>query len=247
MSVPRDPIGRYHDHLALLHDQLRIAQIAMYRQNRKAIIALEGYDASGKGGVIRELSYAWDPRGFQVYPIGPPAMTEAAHPFLWRFWNRLPTPGQIAVFDRSWYGRLLVERVEQGLPDTEYENSIDEINAFERMLMENQITLVKLFLETDRETHRTRLLRRAERPEKRWKLTESDIESYRHREAYEQAFANLLRRCQTPHWHRINANEKKQGRLDALDCILQALEVDLKPRTFALNPGVSERLHELSK
>ena len=89
MSVSRDPIGAYHDHLALLHDQLRIAQIAMYRQNRKAILALEGYDASGKGGVSRELSYAWDPRGFQVYPIGPPAMTEAAHPFLWRFWNRL--------------------------------------------------------------------------------------------------------------------------------------------------------------
>jgi len=85
------------------------------------------------------------------------------------------------------------------------------------MLMENQITLVKLFLETDRETHRTRLLRRAECPGKRWKLTETDIESYRHREAYEQAFANLLKRCQTPPWHRINANEKKQGRLDALD------------------------------
>jgi len=107
--------------------------------------------------------------------------------------------------------------VEQGLPDTEYETSIDEINAFECMLMENQITLVKLFLETDRETHRTRLLRRAECPGKRWKLTETDIESYRHREAYEQAFANLLKRCQTPPWHRINANEKKQGRLDALD------------------------------
>ena len=104
-----------------------------------------------------------------------------------------------------------------------------------------------MFLETDRETHRTRLLRRAERPEKRWKLTESDIESYRHREAYEQAYANLLKCCQTSSWHRIDANQKKQGRLDALDCSLQALEVDLKPRTFALNRGVSERLHELSK
>ena len=91
----------------------------MHRQNRKAIIVLEGYDASDKGGVIRELTYAWDPRGFEVYPIGPPVMIEAAHPFLWRFWNRLPTPVQIAVFDRSWHGRLLVEWVEHGLPDTE--------------------------------------------------------------------------------------------------------------------------------
>jgi len=182
-----------------------------------------------------------------VYPIGLPAITEAAYSFLWRFWNRLPTPGQIAVFDRSWYGRLLVEWVEHGLPDTEYETSIDEIDAFERMLMENQITLVKLFVETDRETHWTRLLRRAERPEKRWKLTKSDIESYRHREFYEQALANLLIRCQTPPWHRVNANQKKQGRLDGLDYTLQALDVDLKPRTFALNPRVTERLHELFK
>ena len=99
MSVSRDPVGPYHDNLALLHDQLRIAQIAMYRQNRKAIIILEGYDASGKGGVVRELTYAWDPRRFAVYPIGPRAMTEVAHPFLWRFWNRRLTPDQIAVFD----------------------------------------------------------------------------------------------------------------------------------------------------
>ena len=247
MSVARDLIGLYRDTLALFHEKLRLAQIAMYRQNRKAIIVLEGYDASGRGEVICELSYAWDPRGFEVYPISPQAKTEAAHPFLWSFWNRQSTPGQIAVFDQSWYGRLPVEFAEHGLPDAEHEISIDEINAFERMLMENQISRVKLFLETDRETRRTRLLRRAERPEKRWKLTESDIESYRHRESYEQAFANLLKRCQTPPWHRINANQKKQGRLNALDYILQALNVELKPRTFALNSRVSERLHELSK
>ena len=195
--------------MTLVLDKLRIAQIAKYLQNRKTIIVLEGYDSSGQGGVIPELSYAWDPREFEVYPIGPPRMTEAAYSFLWHFWNRLPTPYQIAVFGRSWYGRLLVEWVEHGLSDTEYEASVAEIREFERMLMENQITLVKRSLETGREIHRTRLLLRAEYPEKRWKLAEGDIESYWHREAHEQTVTDLLQRFQTPPWHRIDVNQKE--------------------------------------
>jgi polyphosphate kinase 2 (PPK2 family) len=119
VTVFEDPVPDYQDALGDLHKRLRLAQIAIYRQNRKAIIVLEGYDAAGKGGVIRELSYAWDPRGFEVYPIGPPSAEEGSHPFMWRFWNRLPGPGQIAVFDRSWYGRLLVERGEHGLSDSD--------------------------------------------------------------------------------------------------------------------------------
>lgn len=247
MTVFEDPVPDYQDALRDLHKRLRLAQIAIYRQNRKAIIVLEGYDAAGKGGVIRELSYAWDPRGFEVYPIGPPSAEEASHPFMWRFWNRLPGPGQIVVFDRSWYGRLLVERVEHGLSDSDYASSIEEINAFERMLQANQITLVKLCLETDRETHRSRLLRRAQHPEKRWKLTVSDIESFAHRGEYEVAFDAMCSRCNVSPWHRIDANHKKQGRLSALSAVLDSLEIELKPRTFAYNPGVSERLDELSK
>ena len=99
---------------------------------------------------------------------------------MWRFWNRLPPPGWIAIFDRSWYGCLLVERVEYGLSDGEYESSISEINAFEKMLQDNQITPIKLCLETNAEIHRTRLLRRAAEPKKRWKVKVSDIESFAH-------------------------------------------------------------------
>jgi polyphosphate kinase 2 (PPK2 family) len=237
----------YSERLNELYKRLRIAQIAMFRQDRKAIILLEGYDAAGKGGVIRELSYAWDPRGFEVYPIGPPTADELDHPFLWRFWHRIPGRGQIVVFDRSWYGRLLVERVELGLSDAQYESSISEINGFEAMLSKNHITLVKLCLETDRETHRKRLLRRAEHPEKRWKLTESDIQSFKHRHDYENAIDVMCDRCQVAPWHRINMNHKKEGRLLALNTILDALEVHIQPRTFSMNAGVAERLHELSK
>ena len=247
MTVFEDPVPDYQDALRDLNKRLRLAQIAIYRQNRKAIIVLEGYGAAGKGGVVRELSYAWDPRGFEVYPIGPPSAEEASHPFMWRFWNRLPGPGQIAVFDRSWYGRLLVERVEHGLSDSDYESSIEEINAFEHTLQANQITLVKVCLATDRETHRSRLLRRAENPEKRWKLTVSDIESFAHRGECEVAFDAMCSRCNVSPWHRIDTNHKKQGRLAALSAVLNSLEIELKPRTFAYNPGVSERLDELSK
>ena len=237
----------YQATLRELRQRLRLAQIAIFRQNSQAIIVLEGYDAAGKGGVIRELSYAWDPRGFAVHPIGPPSKKEAGHPFLWRFWNRLPAPGQIAIFDRSWYGRLLVEQVEHGLPDGEYETSISEINAFEKMLQDNQITLIKLCLETDAETHRTRLLRRAAEPQKRWKLTVSDIESFAHRADYELAFDAMVSRCAVSPWHRIDTNRKKPGRLAALRAVSDSLEANLTPRTFAYNPGVIERLGELSK
>ena len=98
-------------------------------------------------------------RGLEVYPIGPPTPEEASHPFMWRFGNRVPGPGQSAVFDRSWDDRRLVERVEQELSDSHYESSIHKINVFERMLQSNQIILVTLCLETDRETHRSLLLR----------------------------------------------------------------------------------------
>ena len=154
----------YETQLRSLHDALRIAQIAVLRQHLKCIVVLEGFDASGKGGVIRELSYAWDPRGFRVDPIGPPNAEERAQPFLWRFWQRLPLPGEIAIFDRSWYGRLLVEFVEHDLGEALYQSSVEEINQFERMLVANGFHVVKLFLDISQQTQKTRLKRRADQP-----------------------------------------------------------------------------------
>ncbi len=159
--------------------------------------------------MIRELLYAWDPRGFEVPPIGPPSKKEAGHPFMRRFRNRLPAPGKIAIFDRSWSGRFLVERVEHGMPDGGYKSSLSEINALEKMLQANQVTLIKLCLETDAETHRARSSRRAAEPQKRSKLTVSDIESFAHRVDYELAFDAMVSRCAVSPWHRIDTNRKK--------------------------------------
>ena len=158
--------------------------------------------------MIRELSYVCDPRRFEVHPIGPPSKTEAGFPFMWRFWNRLPAPGQIAIFDRSWFGRLLVERVEHRLPYGEYESSVSEINVFEKMLQDNQVTLIKLYLETDAETRRTRSLHRAAEPQKRFVLSASDIESFARRAGYELAFDAMVSRCAVSPWHRIDTNQK---------------------------------------
>ncbi len=238
-------MSSYSDRLQSLHRRLRIAQIAIMRQRRSIVVVFEGFDAAGKGGVIRELSYALDPRGCSVHPIGPPTDAEAAFPFLWRFWQRLPAPGQVAVFDRSWYGRLLVEYVEHGLPESQYHESVQAIADFERQLSQAGTQLVKIFLRISEDTQRARLKRRADHPEKRWKLTVSDLDSLQHRAGYDAAIQRMLELPTDVPWQVIETDDKKAGRIAALEVISNALERDLKPRAFSYNPGVEARLHEL--
>jgi polyphosphate kinase 2 (PPK2 family) len=239
-------MGEYSARLKALHRRLRVAQIAIMRQQRSACVVIEGFDAAGKGGVIRELSYAFDPRGCVVHPIGPPTTEEAAFPFLWRFWQRLPAPGQAAVFDRSWYGRLLVESVEYGLSDAHYAESVDAIAEFEAQLSRARIQLVKLFLRVSETTQRSRLKRRANHPEKRWKLTVSDLDSLQYRADYDRAVQRMLTLPTDTSWQVIDTDDKKTGRIAALVAIAEALERDLAPRAFSFNPGVEARLKELS-
>lgn len=225
--------------------QLSAIQVAALRQRRAAVIVIEGYDASGKGGVIRELTYAMDPRGFRLHPIGAPSALEAFHPFLWRFWTRLPEPGQLAIFDRSWYGRVLVERVEHGLSDDDYAQAFAAIDAFEDTLLDQHIPIVKCFLDIPAEVQRARLLQRAQVPEKRWKLTVDDLEAWVHRDAYEQAVAVMLARPQRAPWTRIDARHKPEARAQVLSTVIDALSGWLDQSTTDFQPGVRARLHEL--
>lgn len=225
--------------------QLSAIQVAALRQRRAAVIVIEGYDASGKGGVIRELTYAMDPRGFRLHPIGAPTALEAFRPFMWRFWSRLPEPGQLAIFDRSWYGRVLVERVEHGLPDADYAQAFIDIDAFEETLLDQQIPVVKFFLDIPAAVQRTRLLRRAQVPEKRWKLTVDDLNAWAHREAYEQAIEVMLARPQRAPWTRVDACHKPDARAQVLSTVVEALSGWLDEATTAYQPGVHARLHEL--
>ncbi len=233
------------DALAVLRKQMRAVQIAALRQGRAAVIAIEGYDAAGKGGVIRELSYALDPRGFCVYPIGAPTLIEAFRPFLWRFWSRLPAPGQLVIFDRSWYGRVLVERVEQGLSDQAYVSAFDAIDTFEATLEDQDIRLIKCFLDIPAEIQRERLRRRARIPEKRWKLTLDDLNAWEHRAAYEHAVVVMLSRAQRVPWVRVDASQKSDAHEAVLAAIIDRLSDWLEPSDHAFQPGVEERLGEL--
>ena len=160
--------GDYSDTLEALQTRLAQIQVAHIVARRRAIIVFEGWDASGKGGIIKRLTAEWDPRSFAVHPIAAPTHVEAAHHYLWRFWSRLPASGEIAVFDRSWYGRVLVERVEALATEAEWRRAYDEINEFEARQRDDGTTVVKLFLHTTQATQDKRLKARLDHPWKRW-------------------------------------------------------------------------------
>jgi hypothetical protein len=138
--------GDYEADLCALQERLAQILVAHVVHGRNSIIVCEGWDAAGKGGAIQRLTARWDPRAFRVWPIAAPTAEEKARHFLWRFWKRLPGAGQIAVFDRSWYGRVLVERVEGFASEAEWRHGYDEINAFEAQQVENGTAIVKAVL-----------------------------------------------------------------------------------------------------
>ena len=156
--------GSYKHDLAQLQERLDHIQVAHIIHGRAAVVMLEGWDAAGKGGIIQRLTAEWDQRNYEVYPIAAPSAEEKAHDFLWRFETRLPAPGNIVVFDRSWYGRVLVERVEGYAKEEDWQRGYDEINAFEAGLAARGITLVKLFIHTTQEEQDKRLKARLADP-----------------------------------------------------------------------------------
>lgn len=222
--------------------QLRLLQIqqAYLRQRRRGIIVLEGWDAAGKGGLIRRMTVRLDPRQFHVWPIGAPTPEEQGRHYLRRFWLRLPAPGEVGVFDRSWYGRVLVERVEGYATRAQWRRAYDEINQFERMLLDDGVRLVKLYLHIDRKEQLQRFRARLEVPYKRWKLTADDIRNHLRWDDYAEAAEEMFGRTSTERapWHVIPANLKWYARIEGLKTIAGALSdgVDLDP------PPVDERI-----
>lgn len=231
------------DTLEGLQTQLLRIQHAYAQQPASAVIVLEGWDAAGKGGLIRRIAWALDPRTLSVWPIGAPDAVERREHWLQRFWRRLPSAGEIAVFDRSWYGRVLVERIEGGISRAECDRAYEEINAFERTLVDNGLRLVKLFLDIDADTQQARFLARYENPAKRWKLTAEDIRNRQRWSEYEQAYARMFERCSpaAAPWTRIDARHKKRARVAALCRIVQALGKDVDTTTPIRVDPVVER------
>lgn len=215
-----------YDHkLKKLQLDLLELQQAYMRQKRRGIVVLEGWDTAGKGGLIRRMSMRLDPRNFEVWPIGPPTAEEQGRHYLYRFWTRLPAPGCIAVFDRSWYGRVLVERVE-GLADKPaWQRAYDEINEFEAMLTEDGVRLVKLFLHITPEEQLRRFRERLSVPYKRWKLTEDDLRNRANWREYADAVDDMFARTHTRHapWFAVPSEHKWYGRVEALERIVDTL------------------------
>jgi polyphosphate kinase 2 (PPK2 family) len=215
--------------------QLRMVEIqqAYRREGRRAVIVVEGSDAAGKGGAIQRLIRRLDPRQVRVWSIGPATCEERGQHYLARFWARLPEPGHIAVFDRSWYGRVLVERVE-GLAEPEaWRRAYDEIDAFETMLVDDGIRLVKVFLRVSKDEQLDRFRRRLAAPEKRWKMTPEDMRNRARWDDYLEAYEDMFRRTSTKaaRWQVVPADDKRFARVALATAVTGALAkgADLAP------------------
>jgi len=227
--------GKYDTALAEQHLLLRKIQQAYLASGDRGIVVFEGWDAAGKGGTIRRMSAVMDPRGFKVWPIAAPTDVDKARHFLYRFWERVPPVGAISVFDRSWYGRVLVERVEGLASKAEWSRAYREINEFERMLADDGARIVKVFLHISPEEQLKRFEQRLHDPLKRWKLTYEDFRNRDRRPDYEQAVEEMVARTSTDlaPWHVLPAEDKKYARIAALrlitDTFAEGVELEAPP------------------
>jgi polyphosphate kinase 2 (PPK2 family) len=221
----------YEARLIELQHQMELVQAAYINQGLSAAITVEGWDAAGKGGLIKRLVAPLDPRFTKVWSIAAPTALELSHHYLWRFWQRLPAAREIAIFDRSWYGRVLVERVDRLTPEPVWQRAYEEINQFEALLAAHGTRIIKIFLHVTQEEQDKRLLERLQTPWKRWKTGLDDYHNRSQRAAYWTAYHDMFERCSPPSapWTVIEGNDKKFLRIKGLERIIEILSegVDL--------------------
>jgi polyphosphate kinase 2 (PPK2 family) len=207
-------------------EMLRIQQ-GLFHSKQRAILAFEGFDSSGKGGAIRALTETLDPRGVRVHPIGAPEPAEQSKHWLCRFWVALPEPGTLAIFDRTWYGRVLVERVDHLAHKRDWKRAYDEINQFEAMLVHDGIDVIKIFLAITKKEQRRRFEERLQNPYKQWKLTDGDLRARAKWSDYVRASDDLLARTDTKlcPWHVVPANDKERMHRRVLEIVTDRLSL----------------------
>ncbi|MDJ0790127.1 MAG: polyphosphate:AMP phosphotransferase [Myxococcota bacterium] len=221
-SVPRDEARRRRAEL-----QERLSELAARAREKdvSSVLVFEGVDAAGKGGVIRRIAHALDVQDYRIVPISAPTEEERNHHYLWRFWRRIPRSGRMVIFDRSWYGRVLVERVEGLASEAAVQRAYAEINDMEEQLVEEGVRVIKFWMHIDAEEQARRFAAREETPYKKYKITAED---YRNRERwpdYELAVNEMLTRTSTQlaPWHLIPANDKRFARVEVLQRVCSAL------------------------
>lgn len=220
----------YRKELKICQNRLSELHNKLYRKKIPVIIAYEGYDAAGKGGNIKRIAAALDPRGYEVLPIASPLPHEKARHFLWRFWTRLPKSGHIAIFDRTWYGRVMVERIEGFCSENDWQRAYNEINEFEKELYDWGAVIIKFWVHIDKETQLERFTDRQNTPEKQWKITDEDWRNREKWEQYEISINEMLQKTNTSYanWHILESNDKKYARIKALKIVIAELEKKLK-------------------
>ncbi|GHF10596.1 hypothetical protein GCM10017044_00350 [Kordiimonas sediminis] len=223
----------YSRQLHALQLQMLHIQQAYYHQQRKAVIIFEGWDAAGKGGAIRRVTEKLDPRGVSVVNVSAPTPLERSENYLKRFFKHLPSEGHTTVFDRSWYGRVLIERVDGLIPQQDWMRAYGEIKALETMLLDDGVRLVKIFLHISPKEQLRRFEQRLDDPAKQWKLTDEDIRNHQQIPAYTQAIEDMFDHTSTVRapWYVIPAERKWYARIAVLRCITDALahDVDITP------------------
>jgi polyphosphate kinase 2 (PPK2 family) len=238
--------------------QLRTLAYQLYVQKRPLVIVYEGWDAGGKGGNIKRITEKLDPRGYEVYPIAAPKGEDKTHHYLWRFWRRLKPPDekQILIFDRSWYGRVMVERLEGFCTEEEWKRAYREINEFERQLVDFGTILVKFWIQISKDEQLRRFELRKETPYKAWKLTDEDWRNREKWDLYETAINDMLLKTSTltAPWTIVEGNCKWYARIRALKTLVDVMSQELnyippdpmakvsaKPKSKKKGPGKGKK------
>ena len=220
----------YKLELKKLQKELKELGNKAYRKKLPVIIAYEGWDAAGKGGNIKRITAALDPRDYVVEPIASPEPHEKARHYLWRFWTRLPKTGHITIFDRTWYGRVMVERLEGFCSENDWQRAYNEINEFEKELHDWGAVIIKFWVQIDKDTQLARFTDRQNTAEKQWKITDEDWRNREKWDLYESAIDEMIAKTSTTFapWHVLESVDKKYARIKALRIVIEEMKKALK-------------------
>ena len=216
----------YKKRLKELQEKLALLHFEMYKHRIPVVLAFEGWDAGGKGGAIKRLTENMDPRGYEVIPVAAPNDMERSHHYLWRFWNAMPKAGHMTIFDRTWYGRVMVERIEGFCKESDWKRAFNELNHMEEHLTNFGCIVIKFWMHIDQDEQAARFKERQETPDKQWKITEEDWRNREKWKEYEEAVNEMIIRTSTNHapWVIVEANDKYYARIKVLETVVTALE-----------------------
>ena len=222
--------SQYKEQLNRLQKKLEVLHSEIYRLRIPVVIGFEGWDAGGKGGAIKRLTSHLDPRGYQVNPTASPNDIEKVHHYLWRFWNNVPKAGHIAIFDRTWYGRVMVERIEGFCTEAEWKRAYQEINEMEAHMANAGAIILKFWMHIDKDEQERRFKERMENPAKQWKITDEDWRNRAKWDLYEEAVNEMLVRTSTTYapWIVVEGNDKHYARVKVVETVVDAIEKKIK-------------------